>query len=293
MSGRVRVVLNTADRFWNYSIPVLLENCDQRSKPTSIDAPLRLNNDSEIRIFLIGLIIIMSTAEANLELPANFAGIVKVFPLPNLVMFPGVIQPLHIFEPRYRKLIQDAIDSDLLIAVATLKPGWESRGRTARPEIFPTLCIGKIVTHARLPDGRFNLLLCGARRAKVIREIPAELPYRMADVNLVRADPFSGQEDELAIQLREKVLEQFQVVAATDSRLDFEAFSGLSNSHLPLGLLLDLVTFSCGASVIQQQEILETDDLFARGNQLLRILRKRISDLESNVNSFPPMFSAN
>jgi uncharacterized protein len=235
----------------------------------------------------------MSTAEANLELPANFAGIVKIFPLPNLVLFPGVIQPLHIFEPRYRRMIQDAIDSDQLIAVATLKPGWESKSRSAKPEIFSTLCIGKIVTHARLPDGRFNLLLCGARRARVIREIPAELPYRMADVNLVRADAFSNDEDDLAIRMREKVLEQFQIVATADCKLDRDAFSGLSNSHLPLGLLLDLVAFSCGASVAQQQKILDADDLFARGNQVLRVLRKRIAELTSESASFPPSFSVN
>ncbi len=103
----------------------------------------------------------MSIAEANLDLPANFAGIVKVFPLPNLVLFPGVIQPLHIFEPRYRALMRDALDSDQLIGMATLKPGWESSD-ARRPAIYPTLCVGKIVTHAELPDGRFNLLLCGA-----------------------------------------------------------------------------------------------------------------------------------
>ncbi len=235
----------------------------------------------------------MSTAEANLELPANFAGIVKIFPLPNLVLFPGVIQPLHIFEPRYRKMMQDAIESDQLIAVATLRPGWEARSRVVKPEIFPTLCIGKIVTHARLPDGRFNLLLCGARRANVIREIPAELPYRIADVNLVNADVFSNEDDDLAIRMREKVLEQFQIVATTDCKLDCEAYSGLANSHLPLGLLLDLVAFSCGASVGQQQKILEAGDLFARGNQLLRVLRKRIIELETASTSFPPSFSIN
>jgi ATP-dependent Lon protease len=235
----------------------------------------------------------MSIAEANLDLPANFAGIVKVFPLPNLVLFPGVIQPLHIFEPRYRSLMRDALESDQLIAAATLKPGWEMEGGSvSRPEIYPTVCVGKIVTHAQLPDGRFNLLLCGARRARVIREIPAELPYRMADVNLVGPDRLAD-DGELSGQLRETILEMFRKVVSVDSKIDREAFSGLSGNHMPPGLLMDLIAFSCGASVAQQQKILETEDVFARGNLVIRMLRRRLRELKSGAPDFPPSFSLN
>ena len=174
----------------------------------------------------------MSIAEANLELPANFAGIVKIFPLPNLVLFPGVIQALHIFEPRYRTLMRDAIEGDQLIAMATLNAGWQSE-ECKRPSIYPTVCVGKIVTHAELPDGRFNLLLCGARRARIIREIPAELPYRMADVRLMEPDP-NRLHDELVESMRDDVLQLFQDLIEADSKLDREAFSGLACGQMPV-----------------------------------------------------------
>ena len=112
----------------------------------------------------------MSIAEANLELPPNFTGVVKLFPLPNLVLFPGVIQPLHIFEPRYRRLMDDAVNSDQLIAMAKLKS--ESGLEQHEPEVHDTICIGKIVTHAELPDGRFNLLLLGAQRRRSFAKSP-------------------------------------------------------------------------------------------------------------------------
>ena len=127
---------------------------------------------------------IMSLAEANLSLPDNFTGVVRLFPLPNLVLFPGVIQPLHIFEPRYRKLMQDALAGDELIAMALLKPKWEANVLDT-PAVHSTLCVGKIVTHARLKDGRYNLLILGARRAEIVREIPTEQPYRMAEVSVL------------------------------------------------------------------------------------------------------------
>lgn len=234
----------------------------------------------------------MSIAEANLKLPANFAGIVKIFPLPNLVLFPGVIQPLHIFEPRYRALMRDALNSDQLIAMATLKPGWESES-TETPDIYPTVCVGKIVTHAELEDGRFNLLLCGARRAEIIREIPAELPYRMADVKLSTADSLTV-DDDISGSMREHVLHLFEQLLNLDSSLDQEAFEGLASGQMPLGLLLDLLTFSSGASVGEQQKVLATTDVIARGNRLIRLLESRVAEQQAPVHGrFPPEFSFN
>ena len=68
----------------------------------------------------------MSAFEEYKFTPAEFSGIVRLFPIPNLVMFPHVMQPLHVFEPRYRDLLEDALANDRLIAMAVLEPGWES-----------------------------------------------------------------------------------------------------------------------------------------------------------------------
>src|SRR3954465_8007381 len=91
----------------------------------------------------------------------DFGGTARLFPLPNLVLFPSVVQPLHVFEPRYRQLMVDALAEDRLIAMALLQPGWEDDYHK-RPPIYPGVCIGRIFKEEKLEDGRFNLLLQGA-----------------------------------------------------------------------------------------------------------------------------------
>src|SRR3712207_569670 len=102
------------------------------------------------------------------DLPAldKFAGIARLFPLPNLVLFPSVIQPLHIFEPRYRQMTADALAGDRLLAIVLLRPGWEEEYE-GRPAVYPVACLGHIAAHQRLEDGRSNLLLRGLRRIRI------------------------------------------------------------------------------------------------------------------------------
>ena len=75
----------------------------------------------------------------------RFKGVVRLFPLPDLIMFPHVMQPLHVFEPRYRALLNDALNSDGLIAMSMLAPGWEA-DYEGRPPVLPYACLGKVVT---------------------------------------------------------------------------------------------------------------------------------------------------
>src|SRR5213078_2405108 len=92
--------------------------------------------------------------------PKGFSGVVPVFPLPNVILFPGMFLPLHIFEPRYREMTADAIRGERLIAMALLKPGWENHYE-GRPPIHPIMGMGKIVEQEALKDGRYNLVLLG------------------------------------------------------------------------------------------------------------------------------------
>src|SRR5438067_9036914 len=101
----------------------------------------------------------------------HFSGTARLFPLPNLVLFPYVIQPLHIFEPRYRRLMADALADDRLLAMALLKPGWEEAYHK-RPAIHPVVCLGKIFKEEHLPAGRYNLLPHGLARARVLAASP-------------------------------------------------------------------------------------------------------------------------
>src|SRR5277367_5921153 len=135
-------------------------------------------------------------SEAADEL-SGFGGTVRLFPLPNLVLFPHVIQPLHVFEPRYRQLMEDALQADRLMALALLKPGWEDDYHQ-RPPIHPIVCIGRIFKEERLADGRFNLLLQGLCRARVLEEFKTGKLYRTARVDVLPEAPASpAREQEL------------------------------------------------------------------------------------------------
>ena len=101
----------------------------------------------------------------------------KVFPLPPAVLFPGVSMPLHIFEPRYRALVRDALATDGVFALAGLEDGWEW-DTTGRPALRAIACAGVITWHEGLPQGRFNLLLEGQLRVRILEEHPQQGPYR-------------------------------------------------------------------------------------------------------------------
>src|SRR5204862_3056558 len=98
---------------------------------------------------------------------ANFTGVARLFPLPNVVLFPHVVQPLHIFEPRYRQMTADTLTGDRLLALVLLKPGWEE-DYDGRPAVHPVACLGRVVADQLLPDGRYNLLVRGLSRARLL-----------------------------------------------------------------------------------------------------------------------------
>ena len=105
--------------------------------------------------------------------------IIPIFPLPNLVLFPGVKVPLHIFEPRYREMVEEVCSSHGIIGMILLKGDWE-RDYCDYPDIFEIGCAGRIGNLARLPDGRFNLVLDGLLEFRVIKEL-RDRPFRRAN----------------------------------------------------------------------------------------------------------------
>src|SRR5262245_26825648 len=108
---------------------------------------------------------------------------IPIFPLPNVVLFPNVFLPLHIFEPRYRQMVDDALKGDRIIGMVLLRPGWQGEYE-GRPPVYPIGCAG-VITHAdRLPDGRFNIGLRGREKCRIRDEDPAS-PYRLAHVEPV------------------------------------------------------------------------------------------------------------
>ena len=118
----------------------------------------------------------------------NFGRPMPLFPLPGSVLLPHAIQPLHIFEPRYRQMIEQSLDSSGQIAMASFQNSTnhfseaESDSDSNHITIRPAVCIGQIVQHLPLPDGRHNILLQGICRAKIVKLIDPDEDrlYRMA-----------------------------------------------------------------------------------------------------------------
>ena len=115
--------------------------------------------------------------------PAALAAL-PLFPLPNCVLLPGGLLPLHVFEPRYRELTRDCLAGHQLIGVARLKPGYQS-SYYGRPAVYERCGVGRIICSEELPDGRFALLLRGIARVEIARELPAERTYRQVEARVL------------------------------------------------------------------------------------------------------------
>lgn len=105
---------------------------------------------------------------------------IPIFPLPNVVLFPTVFMPLHIFEPRYREMVRDALEGDRLIGIVMLRPGFENDA-AGRPAIYPIGCAGFISHTEPLDDGRYNIVLRGLEKFRV-RAQERVGGYRLAEV---------------------------------------------------------------------------------------------------------------
>lgn len=116
-----------------------------------------------------------------------------IFALPEVVLMPGTLLPLHIFETRYRAMVADALEGDRTIGMALMKPGWEDRGRD--PDVFPVGGAGEIVESEQLEDGRYNILLEGRFRFRIVSEAGAE-PYRQARIEEIVSLPFADPKSE-------------------------------------------------------------------------------------------------
>src|SRR3954467_2118477 len=113
--------------------------------------------------------------------------LLPLFPLPNVVLFPNVFLPLHIFEPRYRDMVADALSSDRMIGMVLLRPGWD-RDYDGRPPIYSVGCSGVLTHNERLADGRYNIVLRGMERFRIVEEDHA-LSSRRAVIEPLRESP--------------------------------------------------------------------------------------------------------
>lgn len=229
----------------------------------------------------------MSQPIVDLE---NFSGLARLFPLPNLVFFPHVMQPLHIFEPRYRQMTADALAGDRMIALVLPKAGWEKTYAGA-PAVHDIACLGSIVADQKLEDGRYNLLLRGRSRIRIVEEIPHDKLYRLARVELIADRPFDDSVAEAS--LRQRLVELAPRFFPQPGSVKDE-FRKLLMGPLPLGSLCDIAAFALPLPAALKQELLAELDVVRRTKALTAHLEAIAPpDDGSGDRKFPPEFSQN
>jgi Lon protease-like protein len=195
------------------------------------------------------------------------ADLLPLFPLPNVVLFPNVFLPLHIFEPRYREMVADALASDRMIGMVLLRPGWD-RNYEGRPPIYSVGCSGVLTHNERLADGRYNIVLRGMERFRVVEEDHG-LSYRRAVVEPLR-DYRLDAADRVTIRHQRSKLES--MLGSTRSNTgDPRMPASMSDEDLvnALAQYLDL-------EPLEKQALLEKPCLRSRAESLVELLEMKI-----------------
>ena len=197
---------------------------------------------------------------------------VRLFPLTNVVLFPDVYLPLHIFEDRYRAMTRDALDGDKLIGMTVLRDGWQDDYEGA-PPIYATGCAGTIVHHEPLQDGRYNLILQGVARFEVIEEVEAPTAYRVARVHWHREPDADGVVANVT-RVRQQV-EALLMPAVARGEVRMPA--GMTDQAL-----INAVCQALDIPIVEKLALLERVDVRARGHALLPILERTLLKLSGS-----------
>jgi Lon protease-like protein len=192
---------------------------------------------------------------------------IPIFPLPNVVLFPNVFLPLHIFEPRYREMVADALAGDRIIGIVLLRPGWEPEYE-GRPAVYRIGCAGVVTNAERLPDGRYNIVLQGLEKFRVIDEDDSR-SYRIAQVEGIPENNGSGDRESMREARRR--LEAILVPRTAGHGADPTLPPAMADEDLvnALAQYLEL-------EAVEKQALLERDGLLDRCRSLIDLLEMKV-----------------
>ena len=211
-------------------------------------------------ICALGLVCFWSaagSARAQTPLPPD----IPIFPLEVTMLFPGVSRPLHIFEPRYRAMVADALKGDRIIGMVTLKPGFEA-DYAGRPPIFEIGCAGVITDVEELSGGRFNIVVRGLVKFRVNGE-DATRSYRVANVTAMPEIPDDAERAALHKQRQrlEALITKGSDTKVTPDTTDEELVNTLAQ-YLPM-------------TYAQRQTLLELESVLARALVLIDLIESK------------------
>ena len=202
-----------------------------------------------------------------------------LFPLPNVVLFPNVFLPLHIFEPRYRAMVADALEGDRMIGMVLLRPGWEGNYE-GRPPVYPVGCSGLITHHERLPDGRYNIVLRGVEKFRILEERDEErdeekeadgagTAYRVARVEILHEPFIEAERNKVrAARLR---LEALLVPKAQGRGAETKVAPDMADEDVVHALAQYMAL-----EPLEKQALLERRGLLARCRSLIELLEMKM-----------------
>jgi Lon protease-like protein len=198
--------------------------------------------------------------------------VIPLFPLPNVVHFPRVVLPLHIFEARYRALLRDALAGTRLIGMVLLRADRQVED-PAIPPVFERGTAGDVVRSEELADGRFNIVLRGVREFRILEEV-RRTPYRAA-----RVEWRTEATGVLAPAARARLAD----LVGEFARRRHPEVAGRFAPPADDELFVNLVSQQLGLPVIERQALLEADGLDQRAERLVEVLEFHLEALRSSV----------
>ena len=192
---------------------------------------------------------------------------VPVFPLSNLVLFPCTMAPLHIFELRYRAMVQDALRGDRLIAMALLKPGWE-HDYHGSPEFHPLGCLARFQEVQWLPDDCYDIKVVGVTRVRFVRLV-REYPYRTAKVTLLPQEPLPDDDPLVELERRALVDAYARVLAQESAAPAFAPEAKLEG-------VVNAVCMAMNLEPMAKLALLEMDSVLERSRRVREALEDRV-----------------
>jgi hypothetical protein len=191
----------------------------------------------------------------------------SIFPLPGALLFPGMHLPLHIFEPRYRALVGDAMVRDRRIGMIQPRPG-HAPGEGAdpdKPPLFDLGCVGRIAEVEALDDGRYNLILEGVALFRVLRELDVATAFRQVEAELLPVPDDAA----LSIARRSSLESESRAFAeAQGYQVDWDQVGRLDDESLVNGIA-QIAPFDAAA----KQALLEAPDIEQRAELIIQLLQ--------------------
>jgi Lon protease-like protein len=200
--------------------------------------------------------------------------IIPLFPLPNVVLFPKTPMPLYIFEERYRTMIRETLAGSGELVIALLRGGAEA-SYAGISGVHDIACLGKIETYEELEDGKYNIVVVGVHRVRILREVQHS-PYQMVEVEKL--------DDEVYNERSAEVVDRQNHLGSLFARFT-ELATGVSQQALELMPQLDfeslvnMVAMTLNLAIDQKQSLLELNDASQRCDMLIPVLQQQLDTL--------------